>query len=347
MSTKAYVGLSGGVDSAVSAALLKKQGFDVTGVFIKIWQPEFFECTWEKDRLDAMRVAVSLGIAFKEIDLSEQYLNDVVRDMIDSYSSGYTPNPDIACNEKVKFGHFYDWAMQDGADVVATGHYARIGIKNGSHVLMRGADTEKDQSYFLYRIPRANLARIRFPVGELRKSDVRSIAARLDLPVARKSDSQGLCFVGDIDMRTFLKRYISVEPGDVLDTKGSVIGRHHGAALYTIGQRHGFETRISKQYFVQNINTIANTITVVEDKRLCMSSSATISDLHWLSDVSLPMSVGVQSRYREPVFKADASAVTNTVQARFSEPHIVSPGQSLVAYDGDVCLGGGKIEACA
>jgi tRNA-uridine 2-sulfurtransferase len=211
MPKRVFVGLSGGVDSAVSAALLKRNGYEVTAVFIKIWRPEFYECTWEKDRIDAMRVAVALGMPFREVDLSDAYEGKVVRDMTESYAAGRTPNPDVECNEKIKFGAFFDWAIAEGADALATGHYARVADAPDGTALMRGIDDDKDQSYFLYRIARAHMSRVMFPVGDMRKADVRRLAIDFSLPVAHKKDSQGLCFVGDVSMADFLARYIDVQ----------------------------------------------------------------------------------------------------------------------------------------
>jgi tRNA-specific 2-thiouridylase len=208
MANTVFVGLSGGVDSAVSAALLKDAGHSVVGVFIKIWQPEFLECTWAKDRLDAMRVAAALGIPFREVDLSQEYKRDVVGEMIRSYSAGETPNPDVTCNRAIKFGAFASWAHDQGADAVATGHYARVRKTFGEAQLLRGVDSAKDQSYFLYQLSSRDLLRVMFPVGEMKKDAVRAKARRFNLPVAAKADSQGLCFVGDVSMRDFLKRFI-------------------------------------------------------------------------------------------------------------------------------------------
>jgi len=348
MSKKAYVGLSGGVDSAVSAALLKRGGYDVVGVFIKIWQPEFIECTWEKDRIDAMRVAVALDIPFREIDLSDEYKRDVVERMVESYRTGETPNPDVTCNERVKFGSFYDWARADGADMVATGHYARIQkAEDGSYGLYRGVDAEKDQSYFLHRVSRDHLPYILFPVGGLHKSDVRELARSMRLPVAQKHDSQGLCFVGDVSMRDFLRRYIDVKEGDVLSTSGEVIGTHDGAALYTVGQRHGFRIAVAepaKPHYVVRIDATLNAITVSDKREDTEVLEARLVDLHWLQDLEMPPTAEGQSRYREQIFtmvlRQDSR---DKCIAIFNSPHTVSKGQSLVVYRGELCLGGGRI----
>ncbi len=331
------MGLSGGVDSSVSAGLLREQGYDVTGVFIKIWQPEFLECTWRTDRLDAMRVAATLGIPFKEIDLSDVYKKTVIDDMIQEYSAGRTPNPDVLCNRYVKFGAFKEWAWAQGADFVATGHYARIEKHNDGYALLRGVDTNKDQSYFLWRLTQSDLSRTLLPVGHLTKPQVRAHALRSGLPNAKKKDSQGLCFVGDIHMESFLRRYIDTAPGSVLDTNGQVIGTHHGAALYTLGQRHGFTAQGTHEHYVISTDVAQNTVTVADSATQAEVTRISLSDINLMT--SRGSSLTAQSRYREkPVaISLDGHEVT------FSKPHLAAPGQSLVIYDGDICIGGGII----
>ncbi len=351
MAQTVFVGLSGGVDSAVSAALLKEAGYTVVGVFIKIWQPEFIECTWESDRLDAMRVAATLGISFKEIDLSAEYQEGVVAEMIDAYQKGETPNPDVACNRKIKFGTFAQWARENGADIIATGHYARTRREFGNAELLRAKDENKDQSYFLYQLDKNDLLKTIFPVGDLTKTEVRRKARHLGLPVADKHDSQGLCFVGDVSMRDFLKRFITVESGDVLNTKGEVIGRHDGAALYTLGQRHGFtvDGEVSQRpHYVTSVDTGENRISVSENKIDAASVRICARDLHWVGKLpTLPVRVHAQTRYREtPVpIRIDRSGAE--VVVTFDQPHIASPGQSIVFYDGEICLGGAIIDSLA
>lgn len=343
MSKKVFVGLSGGVDSAVSAALLKRAGYEVTGVFIKIWQPEFIECTWARDRLDAMRVAAKLDLPFREIDLSAEYKDSVVREMIETYQGGGTPNPDVSCNERIKFGVFAAWCFTNGADLVATGHYARLLHVGGEAALMRAKDPAKDQTYFLYRIPKDVLERTLFPVGEYTKPEVRRLAERFELPVAAKHDSQGLCFVGDVSMRDFLRRYISVPEGDVLSKAGERIGTHEGAGLYTVGQRHGF--RISARgpsrgaHYVIATDVASNTITVSEDIADAMRRECVLKHAHWLTKVADGEPLLAMARYREPMVPVRIDGGT----IRFEEPHVLAPGQSLVLYRGDRCVGGGII----
>lgn len=345
MKKTVFVGLSGGVDSAVSAALLKENGYNVVGVFIKIWQPEFLECTWSADRLDAMRVAVALGIPFREIDLSSEYKKTVVQEMVGGYAKGITPNPDVLCNRNIKFGSFLRWAIAEGADYIATGHYARTGKLDGNYALLRGKDASKDQSYFLYTLEQSDLARTFFPVGELSKSEVRERARSLRLPVAGKPDSQGLCFVGDVSMRDFLSRFIRLSKGAVLDTNGTVIGEHEGVALYTVGQRHGFSIKSTGQgpYYVTKISAKENTIQVSTDVNDAASRVAELSSVHWIAGEPRTSEVYIQARYRETPFKATISKTEGGTIVSFLEPHIASPGQSTVFYDGDTCLGGGVI----
>lgn len=347
MANTVFVGLSGGVDSAVSAAILKERGLNVVGTFIKIWQPTFLECTWREDRLDAMRVCAALEIPYTELDLSDVYKKDVIDRMLADYAAGITPNPDVLCNRSVKFGAFLQWARQQGADAVATGHYARVEKDLTTQRLLRGVDPSKDQSYFLYLLDRADLARLIFPVGGMQKAHVRQKAIDLGLPVAQKADSQGLCFVGEVSMRDFLRRYIEVHDGDVLNASGAVIGRHEGATLYTLGQRHGFELfgdADEKPHFVTKIDPMRNVITVSERREDALVQKITLHEPHWIGKaVSLPKTFDVQARYREKTVRATISHEGSQYCASFETPHLASPGQALVFYEGDVCIGGAVI----
>lgn len=353
MRHKIFVGLSGGVDSAVSAALLQEQGYDVTGVFIKIWQPEFLECTWREDRLDAMRVCAALGIPFKEIDLSDEYKTEVVERMVRDYARGITPNPDVLCNQHIKFGSFAKWAKAEGVHGIATGHYARKREVGGHLELLRAKDISKDQSYFLYRLGQLDLARTMFPVGGMLKSEVRALAQRFNLPVAKKHDSQGLCFVGDVSMAEFLKRFIPLVPGAVL-CGGKVVGEHEGAALYTIGQRHGFsapQDSASHPYYVIGTDVVQNHVYVSERREDAGRLSCTLSDVHWVyRESKLPCTLRTQARYHEQSIPVTLAKDEGGYVATFEQSHIASPGQSLVFYEsagkqdeGEVCLGGGII----
>lgn len=348
MKERVYVGLSGGVDSAVSAALLKERGYTVTGAFIKIWQPEFIECTWQKDRLDAMRVCAHLGIPFKEIDLSEEYKRFVIDETIRGYKEGVTPNPDVLCNGAIKFGVFAEWAFKAGADYVATGHYARTAQDKGAQVLLRGIDREKDQSYFLWRMSREVLTKTLFPIGSFTKKEVRSRARSLGLPVAGKPDSQGLCFVGDVEMRDFLKRFMHTEEGEVVNERGRVVGVHEGAVLYTPGQRHGFRMHdaslAERPHYVVAIHPKENRIVVSDARGSARRVATGLADVRWLIDEpTLPFKTEAQARYREDTAPCIVNRGQGGIAASFSEPRLLSAGQSLVFYDADVCVGGGVI----
>lgn len=339
---RVFVGLSGGVDSAVSAALLKREGYDVTGVFIKIWSPEFLECTWREDRLDAMRVAVHLDIPFREIDLSEQYKEKVVSDMIQQYEQGRTPNPDVLCNEYIKFGAFKEWAFKNGAEYIATGHYAQIEHSGDKHRLLKGVDASKDQSYFLYRLAASDLSQTIFPVGKYEKSKIREMASEFGLPNAERPDSQGLCFVGDVSMQEFLARFISLQKGTVVDERRLAVGEHYGAALYTIGQRHGFHLlpeASSGPYYVTGIDTITNTVHVSKKREISMHKKATLTDMHWIQE-HVESASAVVRYHAVPV---QTNIYDNT--AVFDSPTQLTPGQSLVFYSGSVCLGGAIIHS--
>lgn len=339
-----FVGLSGGVDSALSAALLKEQGHDVVGCFIKIWQPEFIECTWREDRLDAMRVCAALQIPFREIDLSDEYKKEVIEDMVENYRRGITPNPDVLCNRKIKFGSFAKWAFKEGADFVATGHYARIRERDGFFSLLRGIDTDKDQSYFLWQLTQEDLARTLFPVGGMAKLHVRAEATRRALPVAKKHDSQGLCFVGDISLPEFLSHHIALESGNVLDVNGRVVGTHTGAGLYTRGQRHGFTHQGHMPAYVTDTNISSNTITISDSYADVLTSSVMVSDINWLEHLTLPFESDVQVRYREIPKVARTDYKNGETYVVFHVKKVAAPGQSLVWYRGEIVLGGGYIQ---
>ncbi len=349
---KVYVGLSGGVDSSVSAALLQKEGYDVTGVFIKVWQPEFFECTWRQDRLDAMRVCAKLNIPFFTLDLEKEYKKEVVDYMIAEYKAGRTPNPDVMCNKYVKFGGFFKWAMEHGADFVATGHYTQVKKVSDKFELLAGSDKNKDQSYFLWTLTQKELSQILFPVGNIEKPEVRKIADKYDLSTAIKKDSQGLCFIGKVDMKDFLKNYIKEEKGNVLNEAGEIIGEHDGAFYLTIGQRHGF--RISEKtpndtpYYVTGKDIEENTITVSQNSVLENSESKVVKleKINWTLDVIPDSSkkYSARIRYRQPLEECEIKKSGKNFELHFTNSQkAITSGQSAVIYDGEVCLGGGII----
>lgn len=353
-----YVGMSGGVDSSVSAALLKEQGYKVVGVFIKAWEPEGYDCGWREERRDAMRVAAQLEIPFITLDLEKEYKERVVDYMIAEYKAGRTPNPDVMCNQTIKFGAFYDRAMRAGADYVATGHYARIqNVKSQKsnvkceHQMLAGVDKNKDQTYFLWTLTRDQLAHTLFPIGHLEKPAVRKLAAKFGLPTETKKDSQGLCFIGKLDLKEFLRGYIKEEKGKVLDEHGQPIGEHDGALLYTLGERRGFnvfkKTPAEKPLYIIAKDLAANTITVGTEKELDASARAEIAidQANWPAgepDGSRTYSARV--RYRQPLEPCWIIKENNVWKVVFDRPQIAAAGQSLVVYDGEVCLGGGVIK---
>ena len=342
---KIFVGLSGGVDSSVAALLLKKQGFDVTGVYIKGWYPDWKECSWKENRRDAMRVSAQLNIPFKTLDLSEEYKRDVVDYFLSEYKNGRTPNPDVMCNKHIKFGSFYDWAIEQGANYVATGHYARI----HNNILERGTDKSKDQSYFLWALEKEKLKNIIFPLGELHKSRVRQIAYKYNLATSNKKDSQGICFLEDVSMEEFLKHYFPEKIGPVLDEKGVKIGTHNGVVLFTLGQRHGFQTYKTsseeKPYFVVAKDFEKNTITVSHARLKTKNKEFFIlQDVNWILSPDTEKIYTAQSRYRQKPSKCSITRENNIWKAQYVEQaEYPVAGQSLVVYDQDQCLGGGIV----
>ncbi|MBP6888538.1 MAG: tRNA 2-thiouridine(34) synthase MnmA [Candidatus Pacebacteria bacterium] len=342
MRKKVYVGMSGGVDSSVSAVLLKRDGYDVTGVFIKVWQPDFIECTWKEDRLDAMRVAAHLDIPFITLDLEKEYKEEVIDYMIEEYKVGRTPNPDVMCNKFVKFGGFFTWAMAQGADYIATGHYA----KHNGVSLVKSEDENKDQTYFLWTLPKEIIPHVLFPIGDIEKPRVRELAREAGLPVAEKKDSQGLCFVGTIDVKTLLKEYIDEKKGNVVNEEGEVIGTHDGVTFYTIGERHGFvitkKSAEEKPYFVIAKDIENNTLTVSHTKKEERAGELiTLVKVNWTVEVVKGNIYEGRGRYRAPLSQLEAidSKTFKVIAGEVS----VAKGQSLVLYDKDVCIGGGVI----
>lgn len=367
-----FVGLSGGVDSAVSAALLRKRGYEVVGVFIKTWHPEFLECNEEEERRDAMRVAAHLDIPFLTMDLEKIYKKEVGDYMISEYKAGRTPNPDVMCNKEVKFGAFLKKALAMGADYVATGHYARSGFTETafSQVLgspgpqprpdrskkqflfRRGIDLAKDQSYFLWTLNQKQLSKIIFPIGNLKKSEVRKLAEKFGLPIAEKKDSQGICFLGPVDLKEFLKHYIKEKKGEVVNEKGEEIGYHNGIRFHTLGERHGFTiTKKSPKdnpYYIIGKDVRKNTLIVSQDKNISHSNILTnirIKNTNWISGVPQKDKIyTAQIRYHGELLPCRVERMaTDAAQVIFAKPVLVASGQSAVVYDGDICLGGGIV----
>ncbi len=353
-----FVGLSGGVDSSVAAARLLHAGYYVVGVFIKVWHPSFLHCNWEQERLDAMRVCATLGIPFLTCDATERYKSEVADYLVATYKAGQTPNPDVMCNKHVKFGAFLEFADAQGADYIATGHYAQRddssdAPKNdaGSITLRRGADPQKDQSYFLWTLSHAQLTRTLFPIGDTLKADIRTEAARYGLTTATKPDSQGVCFLGELDMKSFLKHFIPATTGAVVDTSGKIVGEHDGAVFYTVGQRHGFHTQQTSPdmapYYIVAKNIPENILTVSHTKPVLAvhtPHSFTLSDTNWIGGEP-PHVITIQTRYRQTPTRAlvDITGVQSATITPTEVCDAPTPGQSCVAYDGTRCLGGGII----
>ena len=338
--------MSGGVDSSVSAVLLRQAGYKVVGVFIRVWEPPGYKCPWREDRREAMRVAAQLDIPLLTLDLEKEYKHEVVDQMISEYKRGRTPNPDVLCNRSIKFGAFYDWARQQGADYVATGHYARV--KNGKFLTSK--DEKKDQTYFLWNLANEQLKSVLFPIGHLTKLAVRQLAKKFKLPNATKPDSQGLCFIGQIDLKDFLGQYLTLKIGKVLSEKGEIIGTHAGAILYTIGERHGFMVKQKsdqeKPYFVIARDIRQNTLTVSHNIKHPMFDIIELVKTNWLND--LPV-VGkkyqARIRHRGELLPCLIKVKKTTATVNFlKSPVAPAPGQSVVIYDRQLCLGGGVIQ---
>lgn len=370
--TKVYVGMSGGVDSSVSAALLVRQGYDVTGVYMKNWTTDVpgMRCPWAEDLADAKRVAVHLNIPFKVFDFQNEYKQLVVDYMIQEYQAGRTPNPDIMCNQEVKFGLFLRAALADGADMIATGHYARSqGAK-----LLRAANEDKDQTYFLYRVAGEAVAKTIFPIGDYQtKDEVRAKAAEFGLSTATKHDSQGICFIGTVGIKDFLKQYVQTEPGDIIEREtGGVLGHHDGALFYTFGQRHGLNVGGGLPYYVVGKDMAKNEVYVSKNLNSdgFWRDEIKLHQLHWINQAPVEGKVyQIRTRHRAPLIdatvrfdsvdgavqaysappcqgRADGEAIgrVNSLTLHLSTPErAVAPGQSVVIYDGEEVLGGGIV----
>jgi len=343
--SRIYVGMSGGVDSSLTAALLVEQGHEVTGVYMKNWTQDLpgMKCPWADDLADAKRVAVQLGIDFKVFDFEADYKQKVVEYMIDEYKNGRTPNPDIMCNQEVKFKLFLEAALQDGAEMIATGHYARV---EGS-ALKQAIDTNKDQTYFLYRVTGEALGKTLFPLGEFTKPQVREMATARGLYTAGKKDSQGICFVGKVGIREFLGMYVEQSPGAIIDKKsGKLLGHHDGAIFYTLGQRHGLELGGGLPYYVVGKDMEKNEVYVTTDlnDNSLWKNDVILASVHWINDAPQEGEYDIRVRHRAALVKARLHYSADGAQLQLIDAErAVAPGQSVVLYDGDVCLGGGII----
>lgn len=356
-----YVGMSGGVDSSLTAALLKEEGYNVVGVYMKNWSQDLpgMKCPWAEDLADAKRVAVQLGIDFKVFDFENEYREKVVQYMIDEYRAGRTPNPDIMCNQEVKFKLFLEAALEDGADFIATGHYA--GVRNGE--LIRAKDENKDQTYFLYRVSGEAMRRTMLPLGKFTKPEVRKMAEERGLFTASKKDSQGICFVGQIGIRDFLKQFIEPpKPGKIINREtDEVLGWHDGAIFYTLGQRHGLNIGGGLPFYVCGKNMETNEVFVSTDinSSELWTDKIRVSALHWINDAAKEgEEIEIRVRHRAPLIKAkisfeedfegasthkilrSAGSATLTLS---EEQRAITAGQSVVFYRGNICLGGGIV----
>ncbi len=353
---KIIVGLSGGVDSAVAAALLLEQGYRVEGLFMKNWDEddEAGYCPAAQDLADARAVADCLHIPLHTVSFSAEYWDRVFAFFLAEYRAGRTPNPDILCNQEIKFRAFPEYARGLGADRIATGHYARVDGPAGQRRLLKGMDTRKDQSYFLYRLDQAALGRAEFPLGELSKPEVRSLAEKLGFPNFDKKDSTGICFIGERKFTAFLQRYLPAQPGDIVSLEGRVLGRHQGLMFHTIGQRQGLgigglREAGDQPWYVVGKRMDRNQLVVAQgnDHPALFRLTLAAEDLHWISarTPGTPLRCHARIRYRQADQACQITTLQdNRMQVRFSEPQrAVTPGQAIVLYDGDRCLGGGTI----
>ncbi len=355
MGKRVFLGMSGGVDSALAAALLVEQGYEVQGIYMRNWSRDLpgFACPWANDLADAERVAYVLGIDLDVWDCEQEYQATVVDYLVDAYARGFTPNPDVMCNQTIKFGTFAEKAFEQGADLIATGHYARVAPptqEDGQCRLLRSTNEHKDQTYFLWRVPARAFSRTLFPVGDIAtKDEVRAMCAQRGLGVENKPDSDGICFVGPVGLRTFLLDTLERRAGDVVEWEtGKVLGRHDGAFLFTVGQRRGLDLGGGPARYVVETNTRENVVYVTAD-RMCpglWTNEIELEDVRWIGqEPPYGATYAIRTRHTGELRKASVRAMENDgVRLRFEEPlRTVAPGQSAVIYDGVECLGGGLV----
>ena len=357
------VGLSGGVDSSVAALLLIQQGMNVSAIFMKNWNEDDDEdyCPAEEDFADAQSIAAELNIPFHGVNFAPEYWDNVFSYFLSEYQAGRTPNPDILCNKEIKFKVFLEYALAQGAEKIATGHYARVKEENGQFFLLKGKDNNKDQSYFLYTLGQYPLSKTLFPVGELEKAEVRKLAEQHHLATWDKKDSTGICFIGERDFNEFLSRYLPAQPGDMVTPEGEVVGHHKGLMYHTLGQRKGLGIggrkspagKVGQPWFAAQKDLQNNRLIVVQgkDHPLLYSQKLTASELHWVSGKApkIPFHCKAKTRYRQPdqdctITSIECSANSCHCVVEFDAPQFaITPGQSVVFYDGEICLGGGVI----
>jgi tRNA-specific 2-thiouridylase len=355
---KVVIGMSGGVDSSVAAWLLKEQGYEVIGLFMKNWEDDDNDeyCSARQDWLDVVSVADLIGIDVEAVNFAAEYRERVFAEFLREYAAGRTPNPDVLCNAEIKFKAFLDHAMSLGADAIATGHYARVRHEGGKVQLLKALDASKDQSYFLHRLTQQQLANVLFPLGEIPKTEVRTIAEKIGLHNAKKKDSTGICFIGERPFREFLNRYLPKIPGPIKTPEGKVLGEHMGLAFFTLGQRKGIGLGGSQDgtgdaWYVARKDVANNTLYVVQghEHPWLLANKLEAMDASWIAGVVPALgNYSAKTRYRQADSACTLSAAANPLSFNldFSEPQwAITPGQSAVLYDGDICLGGGIISA--
>lgn len=360
---RVVIGMSGGVDSSVSAWLLKEQGYEVIGLFMKNWEDDDDSeyCSTREDWIDAVSVADVVGVDIEAVNFASEYKDRVFAEFLREYQAGRTPNPDVLCNAEIKFKAFLDHAMKLGADYIATGHYARVREVNGEFQLLKALDASKDQSYFLHRLNQKQLANTLFPLGEIHKTEVRKIAEQLQLPNAKKKDSTGICFIGERPFREFLNRYLSYKPGAIKTPEGETIGQHVGLSFYTLGQRKGIgiggikshqnADGSSDAWYVARKDVAENTLYAVQghDHPWLLSSALDATQVSWVAGRAPEVGqLSAKTRYRQPDVSCNFSGDAEQFHLHFDQAQwAVTPGQSAVLYDGDICLGGGIIHSAS